>query len=153
MVILALDYGERRIGVAISDELEIAAHRLPNIERDEAGSEFERIAELVAARSAGLVVVGMPLSMDGSMGTQAHKVAGFAKRLRSSLQGVPVETVDERLSSVQAHRALSAEGATMRRRGERVDGMAAQLILTRCLKQRQMKRSEEDAPPDATDAP
>ena len=143
MVILALDYGERRIGVALSDELEIAAHRLENIERDEAGSELDRIAELAAARSVGLVVVGMPLGMDGEMGPQAHKVGGFVKRLRSRLPDLRVETIDERLTSAQAHRALSEEGATMQRRAERVDGMAAQLILTRYLKQRHSERDDD----------
>lgn len=136
MVILALDYGERRIGVAVSDELEIAAHRLANIECDGLGGELDRIAELAAERKVGLIVIGMPRSMDGSIGSQGHKVNGFAKRLRRRLPGVPVETTDERLTTVQAHRALSQEGATMKRRGERVDGMAAQLILTRYLKLR-----------------
>ena len=116
-----------------------------------AQAQLERIAEIAVARGVALLVVGMPLSMDGSMGPQAHKVGGFVKRLRSRLPGVRVETIDERLSSVQAHRALSEEGATMRRRAERVDGMAAQLILTRYLNRRHMERDEEDAPPDETD--
>ena len=151
MVILALDYGERRIGVAVSDELEIAAHRLENIERDEEGSELDRIAELAAARNAALIVVGMPLNMDGSMGPQAHRVGGFVKRLRNRLPDLRVETIDERLTSAQAHRALSQEGATMRRRSERVDGMAAQLILARYLKQRARERGENHELTDGTE--
>lgn len=144
MVILGLDYGERRIGVAVSDELEIAAHGLENIERDEAGSELDCIAELVQERNVGLIVVGMPLNMDGSAGPQAQKVRGFVKELRRRVPELPIDTTDERLTSVQAHRALSEEGVTMRIRGKRVDRMAAQLILTRYLKRRATERGGRD---------
>ena len=140
MVILALDYGGRRIGVAVTDELELAAHGLENIECDDKGSEIDRIVELVAARKVGRIVVGMPINMDGSSGPQAHKVRGFINKLRARLQSVPVETIDERLTSAEAHRALSEAGATMRRRAERVDRMAAQLILTRYLRRHDLER-------------
>ncbi len=143
MVILALDYGERRIGVAVTDELEIAALGLETIERDPPGSELDRIAHLVAERKAERIVVGMPISMDGSIGPQAHKVRGFIKRLRARLPGVPIHTMDERLTSAQAHRALSQEGASMRQRAQRVDRMAAQLILTRYIKLRASQRQAE----------
>ena len=136
MTLLALDYGERRIGVAVTDPLEIAAHALGTIEVDQAGSELDRIAQIVAERRAERIVVGMPLNMDGSVGPAARRVRGFIKRLRSRLPEVPVDTVDERLTSSHAHRALSEQGATMRERAERVDQIAAQLILTRYLKRR-----------------
>jgi putative Holliday junction resolvase len=141
MVILGLDWGERRIGAAVSDALEVAAHVLPTIPNEGGEGALERIAELVQERGVELIVVGMPTNMDGSAGPQAHKVRGFLKRLRRRLPRVPVETMDERLSSAQAHRSLSAEGVTMRRRAERVDGMAAQVILTRYL---QRRRSQQD---------
>lgn len=154
MVILGLDYGERRIGVAASDPLEIAAHGLDTIERTDDESAIERIAALVAERKAELVVVGLPRNMDGSLGPAAHKVLGFVKRLRTRLPGVPVETTDERLSSAQAHRALSEEGATLQRRAERVDRMAAQLILTRYLNARAYKKGGDEAgeSPDSNSA-
>jgi putative Holliday junction resolvase len=139
LVILALDYGERRIGVAVSDPLGIAAHGLDTIERSGDGKEFERIAELVAERKAERIVVGLPRNMDGSLGPAARRVMGFVKELRRRLPNVPVETIDERLSSVQAHRALSQEGVTLAKRAERVDRMAAQLILMRYLKKQEQQ--------------
>ncbi len=134
MVIMGLDYGERRIGVAVSDELEIAAHPMPTLERD--GAELDRIASIVAERGVQCVVVGLPVRMDGTEGRQARKVRGFAKELRRRLPGVTVDTVDERLSTAQAHAALSEMGARPRQRRRAVDGMAAQIILQRYLERR-----------------
>jgi len=133
MVVLALDYGDRRIGVAVSDPLGIAATGLPTIERTPEGAEFDKIAEVVAERNVERIVVGMPLRMNGSAGRQVQKVRGFIKQLRKRLPQVPVETVDERLTSAQAHRVLSDSGATNRVRRKNVDTMAAQIILTRYL--------------------
>jgi putative Holliday junction resolvase len=145
MVILGLDYGERRIGAAASDELEVAAHGLPNVPVD--GAELEGIAGIVAERGVRLIVVGLPLRMDGTEGTQARKVRGLAKRLRRRLPGVDVELMDERLTTAQAHRALTEMGARMRERRETVDRMAAQIILQRCLDRRAaQRRGEEQAP-------
>ena len=139
MIILGLDYGERRIGVAVSDELEIAAHPLETIERD--GSERRRIAELVEERGADLIVVGLPLRMEGGEGIASRKVRSFVKDLKKEVSEVDVELMDERLSTAQAHRALSDMGAGMRRRREDVDRMAAQIILQRYLERRRRAQS------------
>ncbi len=141
MVILGVDYGERRIGMAASDELEVAAHPRPTIERD--GEEVERIAEIARRRGAERIVVGLPLRMDGSEGTQARKARGFAKRLRRALPEVEVVLMDERLTTAQAHRALSEMGAGMRARRDRVDRMAAQIILQRYLERRRAEREAQ----------
>lgn len=147
--ILGLDYGEARIGVALCDELEIAAHPLPNVERD--GEEFERLAGLCAENDVELVVVGLPLQMDGSEGPASRKVRGFAKDLRRYLDVPAVELVDERLTSAQAHKVLSMMGAGGRRRRRDVDGMAAQIILQRFLDRRAAERrageGEQDGAP------
>jgi len=145
MVILALDYGEKRIGVAVSDPLGAAAHGLPTIVADESGSEMDRIAAVVAERKAELILVGLPMNMDGTEGPQARKARGFVKRLGRRVHGVAIEMVDERLTSVQAHRELSREGAGMRERAERVDRMAAQLILTKYLNRRRPDAGADDA--------
>lgn len=137
---MGLDYGEKRIGAAVCDELEIAAHPLPTIERD--GREFERLAELIHERGVELVVLGMPIRMDGTVGTQARKVRGFIKQLRKRLPGLEVATMDERLTSAQAHRALSAMGASMRERRNNVDRMSAQIILQRYLGRRSKANDE-----------
>jgi len=134
VVILGLDYGERRIGAAISDELEIAAHPLPTIERD--GTEMDRIAEVVAERGVDTIVVGLPLQMDGTEGPAARKVRGFMKALRKYVPGPRVVAMDERLSTAQAHQALSAMQASRRKRRGAVDRMAAQIILQRYLDRR-----------------
>lgn len=140
MRILALDHGDRRIGVAVSDPLEIAAHGLPNIEAD--GSAVEQIRALVEEKEVEMVVVGLPINMDGSEGPRARKARGFAKRLRRALE-VPVEMMDERLTTARAHRALSREGVSMRERGERVDRMAAQEILRRYMNRKKTREDEE----------
>ena len=146
MRILGLDYGQRRIGAALSDELEVAAHPLPTIERD--GEVLERVARLVAEREVEQIVVGLPLRMDGSEGTQARKVRGFVKDLRRRLPETDVVTMDERLTTAQAHRALSEMGASMRTRRSEVDRMAAQIILQRHLDRRASeRRAAEDGPP------
>jgi putative Holliday junction resolvase len=140
--ILGLDYGAARIGVALCDELEIAAHALPNVECD--GEELDRIAELCAEHEVALVVLGLPLQMDGSEGNAARKVRSFAKDLRRCLRGMELQFMDERLTSAQAHSALSLMGAGSRRRRQAVDGMAAQLILQRFLDRRAAARRDAE---------
>ena len=135
---MGLDYGERRIGAAIGDELEIAAHPLPTVERD--GAELDRIAALAAERRVERIVLGLPVQMDGAEGPAARKVRGFAKELRQVLPSVEVVLVDERLSTAQAHSALSEMGAGQKQRRENVDRMAAQIILQRHLERRRAER-------------
>jgi putative Holliday junction resolvase len=146
MVILALDYGERRIGMAVSDPLGIAAHGLDTLECEDLEAALDRIAAVVRERGAERIVVGMPTRMDGTPGPAAHRVRGFIKRLRARLPDVPVAEVDERLTSAQAHRVLSEQGVTMQRRRERVDRMAAQLILTRHLNMLRSRPPEGEEP-------
>ena len=143
MTVMGIDPGAQRIGLAVTDPLGAAAHGLPTVEAQPDGSEIDRIAELVRERNVERIVVGLPISMDGTEGPQARKVRGFIKRLRAAVPDVPVETVDERLTSARAHRALSEEGVGMRERGRRVDRMAAQLILTRWLNRQADAEDEE----------
>jgi putative Holliday junction resolvase len=133
MVILAIDYGDKRIGLAVSDPLGIAAHGLDTIEKKGDGAELDRIAEIVEERSVERIVVGLPLHMNGSEGEVARKVRGFVKSLKRRIPDVTVELLDERLTSARAHRALSREGVSMKERKRRVDRMAAQFILQRYL--------------------
>ncbi|MFO8006399.1 MAG: Holliday junction resolvase RuvX [Candidatus Brocadiia bacterium] len=140
MIILGLDYGEQRIGVAVCDELEVAAHPLPTIERD--GAELEAIRRIAEERGVDQILVGLPLRTDGSEGPEARRVRGFIKELRAELPQVEVLTQDERFSSTQAHQALSRMGASRRQRRESVDGMAAQIILQRHLEKRRRQRRQ-----------
>jgi len=136
MVVMALDYGERRIGVAVSDPLGIIAQGLETIQRKEDDSELEQIKRLAQEREVSCIVVGLPLRLDGTEGAAARKVRGFVKELKRHVPDVPVETIDERLSSAEAHHVLSEAGATNRVRKRNVDRMSAQLILRRYLERR-----------------
>ncbi|MFP4176458.1 MAG: Holliday junction resolvase RuvX, partial [Candidatus Brocadiia bacterium] len=137
MRIMALDHGDRRVGVAISDPLEIAAHAVTTLESDGSDRIIDDVRELVEEKDAELVVVGLPINMNGSEGERAQKARSFAKKLRRILVDVPVKLSDERLSSAEAHRALSQQNVSMGERGRRVDQMAAQVILRRYMRARE----------------
>ena len=134
MRVVALDLGTRRIGVAVCDAGGIMATPYSTIERSgDAGADRARVAETVAEVDAGLVVVGLPLSMDGTVGTAAAAALVEAEALRAVLD-VPVELQDERLTSVSANRSLAAAGVTGRRRqaarrAGAVDQAAAAIVL------------------------
>jgi putative Holliday junction resolvase len=128
---MALDYGEARIGVAISDPTGSFAQPLETIAPGRKASEktaLARIAELVARYDVGRIVVGLPLRMDGSAGEQAQRVRSFGERV-ARRTGLPVDYLDERWSSVQAERALAEGGVKARDRRGRVDPIAAALVL------------------------
>jgi putative Holliday junction resolvase len=134
MRVVALDLGTRRIGVAVCDAGGIMATPYSTIERSgEPSTDRARVADVVAEVGAELVVVGLPLSMDGSVGPAAAAALAEAEALRETL-AVPVECQDERLSSVSANRALTAAGVTGRRRraaraAGAVDQAAATIVL------------------------
>lgn len=131
---VALDLGARRIGVAVSDSGGTMATPYSTIQRSgDAGADRARVAEIVAEVGAGLVVVGLPLSMDGSEGSAAKAALAEAEALREVL-AVPVECQDERLTSVTANRSLTEAGVTGRRRQKArkagaVDQAAAAVLL------------------------
>jgi len=136
MVIMALDHGDRRIGVAVSDRSESIALGLPTMETDGLEGELHKIKEIAQQRGATKIVVGLPRHMDGSEGQRARKARGFVKKLRRVLPEVQFEFVDERLTSARAKRALSAEGAGTDMRRKNVDRMSAQFILERYLRKK-----------------
>lgn len=129
--IIGLDVGDRRIGVAISSPEGRLAVPLRIIERQKEPADIEAIATLARAEEATAIVVGYPLSMDGTAGQQARHIEGFARRLKKST-GLPLELWDERLTSVQAERSLTGS----RRRGP-VDDLAAAIILQAYLDRQQ----------------
>jgi putative Holliday junction resolvase len=132
---VALDLGTRRIGIAISDSGGIMATPYSVIERSgDAGADRARVAQVVDEVGAEHVVVGLPLSMDGTVGPAAAAAIEEADELRALLD-VPVDLQDERLTSVTANRSLAAAGVTGRRRTRaarqagRVDSTAAAILL------------------------
>jgi putative Holliday junction resolvase len=125
--VLGLDLGDARIGVAISDDDRRMAVPLGTVHTG-APADLHAIAKLVEDHAATAVVIGLPLSMTGKRGSAAAKAASFADALRSFVR-VPVELHDERLSTVEAERALRRAGIDGRGRRDVVDRSAAAVIL------------------------
>lgn len=129
---MGLDVGDRRIGVAVSDELEIGAYGVVVIERSDPASDLARIQNLVSEYEAGKIIVGFPMMMDGSVGIQGEKVLKFVEALQQFVT-VPVTLWDERLSTRAAEQVLLE--ANMRRSGRKkvIDRLAAAMILQNYL--------------------
>jgi len=128
MRILGLDVGDRRVGVAISDPVEIIASPLTVINRDDDNEAVNAILQLVRQYEVKRIVVGLPYSLDGSLGRQASKVKDFIDRL-SQNTSVEIELRDERLSTVAAGRLLREAGNKKAKRRSSVDAAAAAFIL------------------------
>lgn len=128
MRVLALDIGEKRIGVAVSDPSGTVATPVTVLDATRALADGADVARLVKEYEASVVVVGLPLSLDGTEGLQAHRVRKAGSRLEGFLH-MPVEFVDERLSSTQASRAMAATGTSSRQRRGSVDMVAASIFL------------------------
>ncbi|MGD9099317.1 MAG: Holliday junction resolvase RuvX [Anaerolineae bacterium] len=128
--VLALDLGERRIGVAVSDPTGTVARPVTAIARASRQDDFEAIARLVDEYEAERVVIGLPLSLDGSEGPQARQTRRYAERLGQALDA-PIEFWDERYSSVRAEEILREKKGKRRRRQTRgdVDATAAAVFL------------------------
>lgn len=128
MRILALDPGTVRIGVALSDELKMIASPLEYIPAEPFAGFLDRLRQLIREKEVELILVGMPRNMDGSYGPAALKVREFVAALRAAIT-VPVQTWDERLTSAQANRLLIQGHVRRRDRKEKVDKMAAAILL------------------------
>ena len=125
--ILGLDVGDRRIGVAVSDEMQWIASPHSVYTRVGYGPDVKHFQQLYADTAAVLVVCGLPRNMDGTVGFQAEKVMAFADKLKEA--GLPVAFQDERLSTVSAHQALIEGGMRREERKGTVDKVAAAVIL------------------------
>ncbi len=125
---LALDHGTVRIGVALSDELQLIAQPLEFIPAEPLAAFLDRLNVIIREKEVGLILVGMPRNMDGSLGPAAEKVQGFVATLQHAV-AVPIQTWDERLTSVQANRLLIQGRVRRDKRKEKVDKMAAAILL------------------------
>lgn len=144
---LGLDVGDKRIGVALSDETGTLASGLPTYERVGPRKDLKAIADLVKRHEVDQVVVGLPRKMDGTVGAQAAKVIAFIDGLKEVV-GVPVVPWDERLTSVVAEEALVEAGLSRRDRRGKVDKVAAILILQNYLDYRKLLDNEGPTPID-----
>jgi len=133
MRLMALDIGDKRIGLASTDELGVAIWPQPTLIRKNLAHDLEWILEKMQDHSIDTLIVGLPLNMDGSEGGQAKKVKDFVSKLVREMErkgiAVPVEWCDERLTSWEAERLLSEKGLKGRERKAEVDALAACLIL------------------------
>ena len=127
---LALDPGERRIGVAITDPTGTVCQPFETIRTRGLASPalLERIVEIVETHEVGQIVIGLPVHMDGREGREAVAARRFAERLAKAT-GLPVATLDERWTSVEAERALAESGRRSRKKRAVVDSVAATLLL------------------------
>jgi len=141
---MALDVGEKRVGVAVSDETGTIATPRPPILRQDAVHDLARIKRLGEALQVSRIVVGWPRSLNGQRGPQARLVEAFVERLRQAVPW-PVELVDERLSTKEAERVLIAQDVRRSRRRSLVDGLAAAMILETYLGRRRAGQERGDA--------
>ncbi len=135
MRILALDHGTKRIGVAVSDELKLIAQPLEFVPAEPFPAFLARLKTLLAEKEVELVLVGMPRNMNGTYGPAAAKVQEFITQLREVI-GVPIKTWDERLTTAQANRYLIEGNVRREKRKEKVDQMAAAILLQSFLDSR-----------------
>ena len=127
---MALDFGERRIGVAITDETRMLAQPLETITptRGDRSQGVKRVVEIVAEYEVGQIVIGLPLHLDGSSGSQVERTRTFGERVARET-GLPVEYLDERWTSVEAERALAEGGVSDRKKRGKIDPIAAAILL------------------------
>lgn len=140
--VIGIDLGEKRVGVAISDELSFA-HPLCVIQWESLDKTIERLRQLAEEHGAGGFVVGVPRNMDGTMGKGAKKAVKFARRLNAKT-GMPVAMCDERLTTSQAEKEMIGLGKSRKRRRMTIDEASAVLILENYLKESAaMKKRDE----------
>ncbi len=140
--VLAIDAGDRRVGVAVSDEMGVLATPVTVLTRGHAASRVvDEIATLARSQQVGRVIVGLPLNEDGSEGRQARRARAFARTVEVAT-GLPVQLWDERLSTREAEAIIRAQGRSTRLARERgqVDAVAAAVILQSYLDAQERER-------------
>lgn len=141
--VLGIDYGAKRIGVAVSDPTGLIARGLPTISHESLPKTLELLENLVHELGVRLVVVGFPLTLRGEVGHMADKTERFMQKLRERLD-VPVEAWDERLTTALAHRTAKEYGKSPGRNKTAIDEIAATLILQNFLDHQRSKMPKLD---------
>ena len=129
---LGIDFGERRIGLAISDAGGTFALPFATLERKSDAAAIARIGEIVRDEEVEALVVGEPRNVDGTRGPAAERARGFAEKLRAAT-GLPLRLIDEALTTVAAAERLREAGVDAKRARERIDSVAAQILLEDAL--------------------
>lgn len=142
--ILALDVGNRRIGLAVTDELGITAQGLRTLERMSKRRDMETLRKIARKYDVAEIVVGRPVHMSGDLSPQSEKVEKFARELGEALE-LPIHFYDERLTSWEANEMLDREGLSREERKGRVDQIAATLILQGYVQSKTQRKDAENA--------
>lgn len=137
--ILGLDVGDKTVGIAISDGLGLTAQPLTTIRRKNQRADLETIGSLIAEHEISEIVVGVPKSLNNSLGPQAQKVLKFLDLLKTSFPEIIFHTWDERLSTVEAERVLLQADLSRKRRKGVIDKLAASIILQGYLDRKNYK--------------
>ena len=135
---LGIDYGDKRVGLAISAPVGSIAQGLPTIERMDSADYLEELADVIKEKEVGNIIVGLPRNMNDTLGKKAEEALEFVEILKSKF-GLPVHTIDERLTTVRAHKVMSGIKMSKKRKKKRVDMIAAQLILQCYLDKKSLK--------------
>ena len=143
MRVLGIDYGRKRVGLAVSDEAAFLARPLdPYLRTRSLDRDLQQVAQLAKGFQAETNVVGLPLNMDATKGEMAHEVEAFVEQLRAT-SGIQVVLSDERLTSAEAERVLIEGNVKRKDRKQLRDGLAAVLILQGYLDSRSYAEREE----------
>ena len=131
--ILSVDFGDVRTGLAISDPSRLLASGLGYVSPGGIEKTADAVAERAKEEGASAVVVGLPVNMDGSRGSRAQRCEKFAAMLKERLDGIPVATFDERMTTMTASRYLNETNTRGKKRKQVIDTLSAQIILQNCL--------------------
>jgi len=130
MRILGVDYGDARVGIAINDALGITAQRLETIHHDNSDKKvLKRLEEIINDHNIEIIVIGMPLNMSGEKTVRAEKTEKFIHKLKCKFNKIEIVTIDERLTTVAAHKTMNEMNINKNKKREMVDGIAAVYIL------------------------
>jgi putative Holliday junction resolvase len=141
---MAIDYGDVRTGIAISDALGLLAGEVRVIQSRKQEAVLEELGALIRDYAVSELVLGYPKNMNGTLGPRAEKSEALAERLREHT-GLPVTLWDERRTTVDAHRILSETGNRGKKRKEKVDAVAATLILEGYLTRKQLENRRQES--------
>ncbi|MBP3580576.1 MAG: Holliday junction resolvase RuvX [Clostridia bacterium] len=132
MKILGIDYGDVRVGLAVSDITEFLASGIGNVKITGMNNAVELVCEKIKEHGCEKIVLGLPVNMNGSQGEKAQKIRMFGDKLKECT-GLEIEYVDERLTTVMAHNFMNQTGTYGKKRKEAVDTLSAQIILQNYL--------------------
>ncbi len=138
MVIVGIDFGDVRTGIAVCDKLELMATEAGCVRAESYKKALAAVGERVLELKAELIVVGNPINMDGSQGARSEKCKAFAREL-SELTGIPSEMYDERLTTVAAHKILNENNVRGKKRKDTVDTLSARLILEDFMRAKKLR--------------